>query len=96
MCIRDRPNAVDEGYLSAYCRFITFWMSMPPVSGGLQEEVEDMEFEFGPYDGDGPKIRVSLDPKLWKLLRFKKDLNPELLRWFLLLRQFYVEIVDKG
>ena len=27
------PNAVDEGYLSECCRFITFWMSIPPVSG---------------------------------------------------------------
>ena len=71
-------------------------MSIPPVSGGLQEEVKDMKFEFGPYDGDRPKMRVSLDPKLWKLLRFKKDLNPELLGWFLLLQQFNVKIVDKG
>ena len=69
---------------------------MPPVSGGLQEVDVDMKFEFGLYDGDGPKMMVSLDPMLWKFLRFKKDLNPELLRWFLLLQQFNVEIVDKG
>ena len=59
---------------------------MPPVSGGVQEVDADFEFEFGPYDGDGPKLRVRLDPKLWELIRSKKDLNPELLRWFLLLR----------
>jgi len=69
---------------------------MPPVSGGVQEVDGDFEFEFGPFDGDGPKIRVLLDPILWKLLRSKKDLNPELLRWFLLLQKFKVEIVDKG
>jgi len=69
---------------------------MPPVSGGLQEVDVDMKFEFGLYDGDGPKMMVSLDPMLWKFLTFKKDLNPELLRWFLLLQQFNVEIVDKG
>jgi len=90
------PYAVDEGYLSTYCRFITFWMSMPPVSGGLQEVDVDMAFDFGLYDGDRPKMSVSLDPKLCKLLRLKKDLNLELLRWFLLLQQFNVEIVDKG
>ena len=55
-----------------------------------------MKFEFGPYDGDRPNMSVNLDPKLWKLLRSKKDLNPELLRWFLLLQQFNVKIVDKG
>jgi len=94
--VETEPNAVDEGYLSTYCRFITFWMSIPPVSGGVQEVDADMKFEFGPYDGDGPKMSVRLYLKLWKLLRFEKDLNPELLRWFPLLRQFYVEIVDKG
>ena len=71
-------------------------MSMPSVSGGLQEVDVDMEFDFGPYDGDRPKMSVRLDPKLWKLLRLTKDLNPELLRCFLLLQQFDVEIVDKG
>ena len=71
-------------------------MSMPPMSGGVQEVDADFEFKFGLFDGDGPKIRVLLDPILWKLLRSKKDLNPEPLRWFLLLQQFNVEIVDKG
>ena len=46
----------------------------------------DMEFDFGLYDGDRPEMSVSLDLKLWKLLRLKKDLNPKLLRWFLLLQ----------
>jgi len=90
------PYAVDEGYLSECCRFITFCMLMPPVSKGLQEVDADMKFEFRSYDGDRPKMSVNLDPKLWKLPRSKKDLNPELLRWFLLLQQFNVEIVDKG
>ena len=31
--VETEPYAVDEGYLSECCRFITFWMSMPPVSG---------------------------------------------------------------
>ena len=31
---------------------------MPPVSGGLQEVDVDMKFEFGPYDGDRPKMSV--------------------------------------
>ena len=90
------PYAVDEGYLGEYGGFIPFWMSVPSMSGGVQEVDADFEFKFGLFDGDGPKIRVLLDPILWKLLRSKKDLNPELLRWFLLLRQFKVEIVDKG
>ena len=55
-----------------------------------------MKFDFGPYDVEGPKMSVLLDLKLWRFLRFKKDLNPELLRWFLLRQQFDAEIVDKG
>ena len=51
----------------------------------VQEVDPNFEFEFGSFDDDGPKIRVLLDPILWKLIRSKKDINPELLRWFLLL-----------
>ena len=56
----------------------------------------DMEFDFRPYGGDGPKWSVLLDPSLWRFLRTQKDLNPELLRWFLLLQQFEFEVRDKG
>jgi len=71
-------------------------MSMPPMGGGLQEVDVDMEFDFGPYDGDGPKILVILDPTLWRILRLKKDLTLELLRLFLLLHQFDFEVREKG
>ena len=94
--VETEPYVVNEPYLSSCCRFIILWMSMPPVSGCVQELDLDMKFDFGPYDGDGPKMSVLLDLKLWRYLRFKKDLNPKLLRWFLLLHQFDVEIVDKG
>ena len=83
--VETEPYAVDEGYLSSCCRFITLWMSMPLVSGCVQELDLNMKFDFGPYDVNGPKMCVHLDLKLWRFLRFKKDLNPELLRLFLLL-----------
>jgi len=88
--------AVDDGYLSTCCRFVTLWMSMPLVTRGVHEMDADFEFDFGPHDGDGPKMSVLLDPSLWRFLRIKKDLNPELLRWFLLLQQFEFEVRDKG
>jgi len=69
---------------------------MPPMSGGVHEMDADFEFDFGPYDGDGPKMSVILDPTLWRILRTKKDPNPELLRLFLLLHQFDFEVCDKG
>jgi len=62
--VETEPYAVDEGYLSECCRLITIWMSMPSVSGGLQEVDADMKIEFGPYDGDRPKMSVNLDSKL--------------------------------
>jgi len=69
---------------------------MLPMSGGVQELELDMEFDFGPYGGDGPKMSVLLDPLLWRTLRSRKDLNPKLLRCFLLLQQFEFEVRDKG
>jgi len=65
---------------------------MPPVSGGVHEMGADFEFAFGPYGGEGPKMSVFLDPTLWRTFRTKKDLNLELLRWFLLLQQFEFEV----
>jgi len=94
--VETEPYVVDDGYLSECCRFITSWMIIPLVSGGLQEVDVDMNFDFGPYDGDGPRMSVILDPTLWRILRLKKDLTPELLRWFLLLHQFDFEVREKG
>jgi len=33
--VETKPCAIDEGYLSSYCRFVTLWMSMPPMSGAI-------------------------------------------------------------
>ena len=35
--VENKPYTVDEGYLSACCRFVTLLMSMPPMSGGVPE-----------------------------------------------------------
>ena len=56
----------------------------------------DVKFDFGPYDGDGPRMSVILDPTLWRTFMFKKNLNLEILRWFLLLHQFDFEVRDKS
>ena len=74
--VETKPYAIDEGYLSTCCRFVTLWMSMPPMSGLVNEIDADVEFDFGPYDGDGPKIFVFQDSTLWRTLMFKRDLNP--------------------
>jgi len=94
--VETESYAVDKGYLSACCWLTSLWMSMPQMSGGVQEIDVNFNFEFGPYDGDGPKVSVILDPTLWSILRAQKDLNPELLRWFLLLTQFDFEVRYKG
>ena len=66
------------------------------MSGGLEEVDVEPEIDFGPFVGDGPRMRVALDPKLWAVLWMKKDLTPELLRWFLRLAQCNFELQDKG
>jgi len=58
------PYGVDQGYLSACCRFTSLWMSMPPMSEGVQKIDVNFKFEFGPCDGDGPKMSVILDSTL--------------------------------
>ena len=62
--IEDKPYAIDEGYVSDCCRFITLMMSTPPVSGGVPEIDVDFSLEFGPFDGNGPRMTVLLDPSL--------------------------------
>ena len=62
--VKTKPYAIDEGYLSACCRFVTLWMSMPPMSGGVHEMDVDVEFGFGLVDNDGPRMTVFLDPTL--------------------------------
>ena len=86
--IEDKPYAVDEGYLSACCRFVILWMSITPISGGVPEVDANFKLDIRPFDGSRPRMTVFLDPFLRRTTMFKKDLNPELLRWVLLVHQF--------
>jgi len=70
-------------------------MSMPPMSGGVPEIDVNFRLEFGPFDGNGPRMTVLLDPSLWRSLISKKDLNPKILRLILLMHQFDFEVLDK-
>ena len=54
--IEDKSYAIEEGYLSDYCRFIILWMFMPLMSGGVHELDVDFGLKFGPFDGDGPRM----------------------------------------
>jgi len=96
--IKDEPYAVDEGYLSELCRFMTLMISMPPIS----VIGSDMDVDFGIAfksrlsDGTHRRIIVLMDPVLWKYFILKKDLNQESLRWYLLLQRFDFEVHDKG
>jgi len=94
--IEDKHYTIDEGYVSDCCRFITLMMSMPLMSGGARELDVDVELDFGPFDGNGPKMTMLLDPSLQMTLISKKDFNPEILRWALLIHQFDFEVLNKG
>jgi len=63
-------------------------MFMPPMSGvecDMDVKIE-IVFEGGPFDGAHPRIIVFIDPTSWKYFMLKKDLDPESLRWCLLLQ----------
>jgi len=64
--IEDKPYVVNEDYLSACCRFITLWMSMPLMIRGVYEMDVGVEFGSGPFKSDGPRMTVLLDPSLWR------------------------------
>ena len=61
--IKDRPYVVDEDYMSHCCRFIALMMPMPLMRGGVHE-LEVVELDFGPFDGNRPKTIVLLDLSL--------------------------------
>ena len=92
--VENEPYIVNEGYLNNLCRFVTLMMSMTAMDG-IGCDV-DVVFEGGPSDGAHPRIVVFMDLSLWKYYMLKKDLNPESLRWFLLLQQFNFEVHEKG
>ena len=97
--IKDEPDAVNEDYLSYCCIFVTLMLFMPPMSGIERKLDMEVEFDFwegGPSDRARPNIVVQMDRIIWKFFILKKNLNPESLRWFLLLQEFEFEVFEKG
>ena len=65
--IKDELYAVDRGYLSYCCRFVTLILSMPPLNGVKNEFDMEVEFDFcegGPSNGARPIIIVFINPAL--------------------------------
>ena len=54
--------------MSDYCRFITLMMSMTQMSGDVHELDVDVEPDFRPFDGNGPRMTMLLDPSLRRIL----------------------------
>jgi len=68
---------------------------MSGVEWDINVEIE-IVFEGGSSDGPHPRIILFVDPTLRQFFMLKKDLNPESLRWCLLLQQFDFAVYDKG
>ena len=96
--VKGEPYAIDEGYFSDLCRFVTLMMSMPPMSGAENDIYIDIEivFEGELSDGGRPRIILFLNPVLRQYFILKKDVHPESSRCYLLLQQFDFEVHDKG
>jgi len=94
--IEDKLYAIDEGYVSDCCNFVTLMMSMPLRSGGVPNFEVDVELKFGPFDGNGTTMTMLLDLSLQRTIISKKDLNLKILRWVLLMHQSDFEVLDKG
>jgi len=64
---------------------------MSGVECDMDMEIE-IAFEGGLYHGAHTGIILFMDPTIWKYFILKKDLNPESLRWYLLLQQIDFEV----
>ena len=62
--VETNPYTVDEVYFSTCCRFVTLWMSMPPMSGCIYEMDLEFEVEFELSSKHGARMIVLLDPSL--------------------------------
>jgi len=90
-------HASNESTMSDYCRFARALLSLPPIEGS------DAEFDLGVKQGDssqfdGLRKRFVLynESVLWHKLMTMKDLQPELLRWYIRLKKFYFVVCDKA
>ena len=86
------PN---ESSMSDYCRFAQAVLSMPPMEGF------NVEFDLGvkQVDSDTPdraRVRLVLyaNNALWHYVMKTKDLQPELLRWYLRHKKFDFVVQD--
>jgi len=78
--VKNKPYAIDEGYLSYCYRLLTLLLFMPPLSGVARNMDIEVEFDFcevGQFEGACLKIIKNMDNALWQFLMLKKDLNPE-------------------
>jgi len=76
--INNERYAIDKGYLTDLCKFMTLMMYIPRMDG-VECDVDvdtDVVFEGGPSDGAHPRIIVFMGLALWKYFMLKKDLNP--------------------
>ena len=62
--VKANPCAVDEGYLSARCKFTILMLSMLLMSGVKHDLDMEVNFDFcegGPSKGARPKIIIYMD-----------------------------------
>ena len=88
--------ASNESSMSDYCRFGHAVLYLPSIEG------VDVDFDIqieqdGNDQSDGPCTRFVLytDNMLWCQLVIMKDLQPELLRWYLHLKEYNFVVRNK-
>ena len=88
--------ASNESSMSDYYRFAQTVLSMPPVEGFDADFDEGVErVDDNPSDGPQERFVLYADSALWHQVVKMKDLQPELLRWYLQLNKFDFEVRNK-
>jgi len=82
--------------MSEYYRFVQVFHSMPPLEGlGANFDVAVEQVDGSPSDGRRELFVLYADGALWHQVMKTKDLQPELLRWYLQRKEFDFVVHDK-
>jgi len=75
------PN---ESSMSNYCRFAQPVLSMPPMKGfNVEFDLGDEQLDSNPPDKARVRFVLYVDNALWHCVMKTKDLQPQLLQWYL-------------
>ena len=92
-----KAYASNESPMSDYCRFAKVVLSFPPLEGvDVDFDVGIEQDNSGQSDGRRTWFVLYIDNMLWHQLIMTKDLQLELLSWYLCLKEYNFVVHNKS